>query len=108
MDNKFTVVTPFGEVLRKREIIYTISGEDPRLKGYEMITDINGELALRKNGIVYAVGESGLSIGGASISRRLGAYQQKDLGEGSEEIESGVFLLADKNIKKEKSYFILI
>ena len=102
MDNKFTVVTPFGEILRKRELIYTISGEDPRSQGFEMITDSNGELALKKNGIVYRVDEGGLALGGCVINRRLGGLQQRDIGEGAKELMGGVYLMGDRPPKEKK------
>jgi len=82
---------PHGEVLRKAQITYIITGGDPRDLGYQLSMDHNEELILvTPDGRILAVGE-GLHIGSIHITRRLGTNQQKDIEEGKklpdEEIE---------------------
>lgn len=75
-----TRVDPFGNVLRKAEITYTITGGDPRDLGYQISTDHNGEMCLiSPTGQIFAVGAR-LSLGGVTIVRHLGGNQQKDIG----------------------------
>lgn len=83
---------PFGEVLRKAQITYIVTGGDPRDLGYQISMDHNEEMCLiSPEGRILAVGE-GLHIGRIHITRKLGEHQQKDIEEGKklppdEEIE---------------------
>ncbi len=71
-----------GEVLRKAEITYVITGGDPRDLGYQISTDHNEEMCLiAPEGRIIAVG-AGIAIGRICITRRLGGTQQKDLKSG--------------------------
>lgn len=82
---------PHGEVLRKAQITYIITGGDPRDMGYQISMDHNEEMCLiTPDGRILAVGER-LSVGRINIIRKLGSNQQKDIEEGKklpdEEIE---------------------